>query len=135
MAQSRSTIPRTPGRAVNNPPASGCRASGVRRFRRSDVMNSVSSAAPPNAAFDGFSPLMHATAEGQYDFNLVDWSEWPQNISLRYGDPDASSGSWIWEPLREQPGGEITRSRAEMDLTEMGWFTAAPIWNMYWTQL
>jgi hypothetical protein len=52
-----------------------------------------------------------------------------------YGDPKASSGSWIWEPLREQVGGVVTRSRAEMDLTDMGWFTAAPLWNMYWTQL
>jgi hypothetical protein len=52
-----------------------------------------------------------------------------------YGDPSASSGSWLWEPVREFRDGVAHRSRAEMDLTSLGWFTAAPVWNMYWTNL
>ena len=47
----------------------------------------------------------------------------------------ASSGSWIWESVREFRNGVAHRSRAEMDLTHLGWFTAAPVWNMYWTNL
>jgi hypothetical protein len=52
-----------------------------------------------------------------------------------YNDPSASSGSWLWEPVREFRDGVAHRSRAEMDLTHLGWFTAAPSWNMYWTNL
>lgn len=52
-----------------------------------------------------------------------------------YNDPQASSGAWIWEDVREFRDGVAHRSRSEMDLTQFGWFTAAPVWNMYWTNL
>lgn len=52
-----------------------------------------------------------------------------------YNDPTASSGSWIWEPVREFRNGVANRSRSEMDQTDKGWFTEAPVWNMYWTNL
>ena len=54
------------------------------------LLGSISTLGMPIAAFDGFAPLMHVTADGLYDFNQVDWNEWPQNISVRYGDPDAT---------------------------------------------
>jgi hypothetical protein len=31
--------------------------------------------------------------------------------------------------------GRAIRARSEMDLTTRGWFTEAPLWSMYWTQL
>jgi hypothetical protein len=52
-----------------------------------------------------------------------------------FNDPQASSGSWMWEPVREFRNGVANRSRSEMDLTDQGWFTEAPVWNMYWTNL
>lgn len=52
-----------------------------------------------------------------------------------FNDPSASAGSWMWESVREFRNGIAYRSRSEMDLTHLGWFRAAPIWNMYWTQL
>ncbi|HEX6289304.1 MAG TPA: beta-galactosidase [Herpetosiphonaceae bacterium] len=52
-----------------------------------------------------------------------------------FGDPDASSGAWLWQPVREFHNGLAYRSRSEMDLTDQGWFTEAPVWNMYWTNL
>lgn len=52
-----------------------------------------------------------------------------------FTDPDASSGSWLWQPVREFRNGLAHRSRSEMDLTDHGWFTEAPLWNMYWTNL
>lgn len=52
-----------------------------------------------------------------------------------FNDVKASSGSWTWEPVSEFNNGLAYRSRSEMDLTEQGWFTEAPVWNMYWTNL
>jgi len=52
-----------------------------------------------------------------------------------FDDADASSGSWVWDSVREFHNGVAYRSRSEMDLTDQGWFTEAPVWNMYWTNL
>ncbi|HWQ14632.1 MAG TPA: beta-galactosidase [Roseiflexaceae bacterium] len=52
-----------------------------------------------------------------------------------YGDADATSGAWVWEPVREFRDGVAHRSRSEMDLNRLGWFAEAPVWNMYWTNL
>jgi len=52
-----------------------------------------------------------------------------------YNNPDSSSGSWMWEPVREFLNGVAHRSRSEMDLNQLGWFGEAPLWNMYWTNL
>lgn len=69
---------------------------GIRDFFNGHVsanglLASLSLLEMPAAAFSGFAPLAHADVEGLYDFNDVDWTEWPQNISLRYGDPDATA--------------------------------------------
>jgi hypothetical protein len=37
--------------------------------------------------------------------------------------------------IREFYNGHAIRARSEMDLTDKGWFTEAPVWNMYWTNL
>jgi hypothetical protein len=37
--------------------------------------------------------------------------------------------------IRESYNGHAIRARSEMDLTDKGWFTEAPLWNMYWTNL
>jgi hypothetical protein len=37
--------------------------------------------------------------------------------------------------IREFYNGRAIRARSEMDLTDRGWFTEAPVWNMYWTNL
>jgi hypothetical protein len=52
-----------------------------------------------------------------------------------YDDPAASSGSWMWQPVREFLNGAAHRSRSEMDLNQLGWFVENPVWNMYWTNL
>jgi hypothetical protein len=52
-----------------------------------------------------------------------------------YNDPQSSSGSWMWESVREFNDQIAHRSRSEMDLNDLSWFSEAPIWNMYWTNL
>ena len=44
-------------------------------------------------------------------------------------------GAFLPPFLREFYNGSAIRARSEMDLTDQGWFTEAPLWNMYWTQL
>lgn len=42
------------------------------------------------AVFDGFGALNEQTNDARFDFATVDWSQWPRNGYVRYGDPDAT---------------------------------------------
>jgi hypothetical protein len=69
---------------------------GIRDFFNGHVaangmIGAMSALDMPLAVFDGFGPLMHLANDGLYDFEKVDWNEWPDNIYVRYGNPDASA--------------------------------------------
>jgi enterochelin esterase-like enzyme len=44
----------------------------------------------PIDVVDGFSPLVPGTTENSYFFADIDWQDFPKNVYLRYGNPDAS---------------------------------------------
>ncbi len=99
---------------------------GIRDFFNGHVsanglLGSMSTLDMPVAAFDGFAPLTHATAEGLYDFNAVDWTEWPANISLRYGDPDATEAAILDGDGRHVGTGRQIINRIT---TMFAWFNA-----------
>ena len=101
------------------------------------------------AQYQQFSPRMHLLLNTGDGPAMHEWAlaELP-GVWVKYGrlgdryqnnreftDPDAASGAWLWQPVREFRNGLAHRSRSEMDLTDQGWFTEAPLWNMYWTNL
>lgn len=85
----------------------------------------------------GDGPAMHEWALAQLPGVWVKYGRLGDRYqnNREFTDPDASSGSWLWQPVREFRNGLAHRSRSEMDLTDQGWFTEAPLWNMYWTNL
>lgn len=99
--------------------------------------------------YQDFSPRLHVLlntgdSKAMHDWALAELPEiWVKlgwlgdryQSNKEYDVPDASSGSWLWEPVRELRGGIAHRSRSEMDFTNAGWFQQAPLWNMYWTNL
>lgn len=101
------------------------------------------------AQYQHFSPRMHVLLNTGDSPAMHEWAlEHLPGVWVKYGrlgdryqnnreftDPDAASGSWLWQPVRELRNGRAYRSRSEMDLTDHGWFTEAPLWNMYWTNL
>lgn len=99
--------------------------------------------------YKNFQPRLHVLLNTGDTREMHDWAlaNLP-GIWIKYGrlgdryqnnkewnDPNASSGAWLWETTREFRDGSANRSRSEMDLTNQGWFTEAPAWNMYWTNL
>lgn len=101
------------------------------------------------AQYQHFSPRMHVLLNTGDSPAMHEWAlENLPGVWVKYGrlgdryqnnreftDPNAASGSWLWQPVREFRKGRAHRSRSEMDLTDQGWFTEAPLWNMYWTNL
>jgi hypothetical protein len=51
------------------------------------------------------------------------------------GEINLSEVNLLPSLIREFYNGHAIRARSEMDLTDKGWFTEAPLWNMYWTNL
>lgn len=98
-------------------------------------------------AFAPAKPRIHCLFNTIYDEELTSWAH--QNLpgmwnkTNRIGDRyqnngEARPGSYqltLPRDLRSFHDGRAIRARSEMDLTDMGWFTEAPLWNMYWTQL
>jgi Beta-galactosidase len=99
------------------------------------------------SAYATSKPKIHVLVNTGYDPVLNSWTVttlpgiWlkTSRIGDRYqndGEILPSNPSSFLPPyLRTFQNGQAIRARSEMDLTNQGWFKAAPLWNMYWTQL
>lgn len=99
------------------------------------------------AAFARATPMIHCLFNSNYDDQLQAWvlesfpGTWVK--TARIGDRYQNNGearersyqTALPKLIRSFQNGKAIRARSEMDLTRMGWFTEAPFWNMYWTQL
>jgi hypothetical protein len=98
-------------------------------------------------AYKNSNPPIHVLINTGYDPALNEWAIntlpgiWlkTNRIGDRYQNDGEmlkdNPGAFLPPFLREFYNGKAIRSRSEMDLTDQGWFTEAPLWNMYWTQL
>ena len=99
------------------------------------------------AAFARATPMIHCLFNSNYDDALHAWAlesfpgMWVKTARIgdRYqNNGEAGERSYqtnLPRLIRSFHQGRAVRARSEMDLTSMGWFTEAPRWNMYWTQL
>lgn len=99
------------------------------------------------AAFARATPMIHCLFNSNSDEELHAWAlesfpgMWVKTARIgdRYqNNGEASETSYqttLPRLIRTLHHGKAIRGRSEMDLTKMGWFTEAPLWNMYWTQL
>ena len=99
------------------------------------------------AAFARAKPMIHCLFNSNYDDALHAWAlksfpgMWVK--TARIGDRYQNNGearetsyqTTLPRLLSSFHGGKATRARSEMDLTSRKWFTEAPLWGMYWTQL
>jgi hypothetical protein len=98
-------------------------------------------------AYTSSSPKIHVLLNTGYDPALNDWTVktlpgiWlkTNRIGDRYQNDGEvlpnNPGSFLPPYLTTFQNGQAIRARSEMDLTALGWFKAAPLWNMYWSQL
>lgn len=97
------------------------------------------------AAFDRARPRIHCLFNTNFDEEIANSGEFPGmwTKTARIGDRYQNNGEarpdsyqvTLPRIIRTFHDGRAIRARSEMDLTRMGWFTEAPLWNMYWTQL
>ena len=98
-------------------------------------------------AYAASSPKIHVLLNTGYDPVLNSWTIttlpgiWLKTNRLgdRYQNDGEmlpnNPGSFLPPYLKTFQNGLAIRARSEMDMTNQGWFIAAPVWNMYWTQL
>jgi hypothetical protein len=98
-------------------------------------------------AYTSSNPKIHVLMNPGYDPALAEWAIttlpgiWLKTSRMgdRYqndGETLAGHPSTFLSPyIQTFYNGRAVRARSEMDLNDRGWFTAAPLWNMYWTQL
>jgi hypothetical protein len=98
-------------------------------------------------AYKASNPPIHVLVNAGSDSALTNWTVttlpgiWlkTDRIGDRYQNDGetlpGNPGSFLPPLLRQFQNGLAIRSRSEMDLTDRGWFTEAPMWNIYWTQV